>query len=566
MENTSSNDEFIDIATAQDEPNVEPLRTHSNDNLLKFDTHDKYSTLAAVKKMIMRDLPPPKTNEPPQPLFNGLLRMAKSPQTPLLFLAFETPEHRAAAAELLGTMTFRKKKPWHEVAVTERDLRLTYKGAGRKRERADEAPSQSKVTQWVGCPMEEQLARKKAHCLRVMKTITTLKGSDHEKLFAGVHPSPEQSGYRNHVQLTFGFTDAKEPSIGFLRGSVVEGMYTIDSVLEKDIVTVNVLAKLIAEAIMSVYYMFKPPNKGGLEVYDKTKDKGFWRRLQVRHNTLGEVMLDVEVDMESVSTEVVDDVKVQLSGILQGSELRAKLCAACGKDTAAVVSAHYHHGTGMNPAPPETTRHLLLGRSTLTERLSGLQFELSPTSFFQVNTAGMELLLHEAVAVAELRPSTTLLDLCCGTGTIGLSLAKYVKRVIGIELVESAVHDARRNAERNGICNTTFHCGRVEHLLPDIISQLGPDDREDIVAVLDPPRAGVTPTVLKWIRGTAPIRRVVYISCEQKALERDCPPLTKPATKAYRETPFSVVAGFAMDLFPHTPHVEMVVVLARNSN
>ncbi|RHW74503.1 Ribosomal protein L11 methyltransferase (PrmA) [Trypanosoma brucei equiperdum] len=178
----------------------------------------------------------------------------------------------------------------------------------------------------------------------------------------------------------------------------------------------------------------------------------------------------------------------------------------------------------------------------------------------------MELLLRETVAVAELTPETTLLDLCCGTGTIGIALAKHVKRVIGIELVESAVRDARLNAERNGVRNATFNCGRVEHLLPSVISQLSPEDRKDIVAILDPPRAGVTPTVLKWIRGTATIRRLVYISCEQKALQRDCPPLTKPATKAYRESPFNVVAGFAIDMFPHTPHVEMVAVLSRSNS
>ncbi|CBH09015.1 hypothetical protein, conserved [Trypanosoma brucei gambiense DAL972] len=543
-----------------------PLRTHSNENLLKFDTHDKYSTVASVKKAIMRSLPPPKTNVPPQPLFTGLLRMAKSPNTPLLFLAFETPEHRAAAAEMLSTMSFRGRKPWHEVPVTPRDLQLTYKGAGRKRERTEDAEGRSKVTQWGGCPMEEQLQRKKEHCLQVMRAITLGGGTEYEKLFTGIHPSPHQTGYRNHVQFTFGFTEAGEPTIGFLKGSVIDGIYAVESVLEKDIETVNPLAKLVADAVMTVYHLFKPLEKGGLEVYDKIKEEGFWRRLQVRHNVLGEVMVDAEMDTESVAEDIVASVKAQLVAALQGETLRKKLCAAHGKDTANIVSVQYHHGTGMNPAPPEAPRHVLFGSATLTEHLLGLQFELSPTSFFQVNTAGMELLLRETVAVAELTPETTLLDLCCGTGTIGIALAKHVKRVIGIELVESAVRDARLNAERNGVRNATFNCGRVEHLLPSVISQLSPEDRMDIVAILDPPRAGVTPTVLKWIRGTATIRRLVYISCEQKALQRDCPPLTKPATKAYRESPFNVVAGFAIDMFPHTPHVEMVAVLSRSNS
>ncbi|RNF12810.1 methyltransferase [Trypanosoma conorhini] len=538
------------------------LREHSNENLLKFDTHDKYSTTSVIKKMISKSLPPPKTNAPPQPLFNGLLRMGKNPNTPLLFMAFQTPEDRVAAAALLRGMQFRGKKQWQEVPVTQRDLHLTHKGNSRKRPRDGESVGQSKVSQWEGCAMEEQLSRKRLHCLQVMKAIAP-RGEKHEALFTGIHASPELTGYRNHVQLSFGYTEGGEPSIGFLKGAMLEGTCAIDSALEKDIVTMNPVAKTVAQAVMSVYHAFSSPEKGGLLGFDKVKQHGFWRKLQVRHNVRGEVMVDVELDIDSAEAAVVDEVKAQLTDTLSSEALRRKLSIAFGKDTAAVVSAQYHHGTGISSPPADVPRHVLFGTPTLTESLAGLQFELSPTSFFQVNTPGMELLLREAAKVAALNPTTTLLDLCCGTGTIGLTLAKYVKQVIGIELVESAVRDARRNAERNNITNATFHSGRVEHLLPNIINALPVEDRTDIVAILDPPRAGVTPTVLKWIRGTPNIRRVVYISCEQKALERDCPPLTKPTTKAYRGLPFGVVAGFAVDLFPHTPHVEMVAVLAR---
>ncbi|RNF08812.1 tRNA (uracil-5-)-methyltransferase [Trypanosoma rangeli] len=411
--------------------------------------------------------------------------------------------------------------------------------------------------------MEEQLSRKKRHCLQVMRAIAP-RGGKHEELFAGIHASPELTGYRNHVQLSFGYTEDAEPSIGFMKGAMVEGTCAIDSVVERDIVTVHPVAKALAQAVMSVYHIFSPPEKGGLVVFDKVRQQGFWRKLQVRHNVRGEVMVDIELDIDSAEASVVNDVKAQLTDALLSDALKRKLRTVSGNDTAAVVSVQYHHGTGMiSSSAADVPRHILFGTSTLTESLAGLQFELSPTSFFQVNTAGMELLLRETAKVAALSSTTTLLDLCCGTGTIGLTLARYVKQVIGIELVESAVRDARRNAESNNITNVTFHGGRVEQLLPDIINALPAEDKTDIVAILDPPRAGMTPTVLKWIRGTQTIRRVVYISCEQKALERDCPPLTKPTTKAYRGLPFGVVAGFAVDLFPHTPHVEMVAVLAR---
>ncbi|KAG8342513.1 tRNA (Uracil 5) methyltransferase Methyltransferase small domain [Trypanosoma vivax] len=542
------------------------LREHANENLLKLDTHDKYSTTTTIRKMIMRSIPPPTTNSPPCPLFSGLLRMRKSPSSPFLFLAFRTPEERAIAAQHLRCMSYRGKVPWHEVPVTSRDLHVTHKGGTRKRQRDEGSAGVRNVSQWEDLPMEEQLARKRAHCLKVMRSITAHGKSISEGLFTAVHPSPEVSGYRNHVLLTFGFTESGEPAIGFLKGAMVEGIHTIDSVLEKDIVTMSPLARVVAHAVMSVYGFFRAPERGGLEVQDKLKGEGFWRRLQVRHNVRGEVMVDIELDADSVPPNLLEAVKDRLIGVLQGMELQHELRNVSQKETAIVVSAHYHHGTGMTTPPPDAQRFLLFGAPTLTEHLSGLQFKLSPASFFQVNTPAMELLLRELATMAVLGPGTTLLDLCCGPGTIGLALAKHVKRVIGIELVESAVQDAKLNAELNNISNTTFHCGRVEHVLPEVIRGLLPEDRSDVVAVLDPPRAGVTPTVLKWIRGTPSIRRVVYISCEQKALERDCPPLTKPPTKMYRELPFRVVSSFAVDLFPHTPHVEMVVALARCDN
>ncbi|KAH9601266.1 (Uracil-5)-methyltransferase family [Trypanosoma melophagium] len=539
------------------------LREHSNENLLKFDTHDKYSTTSAMKKLIMKELPPPKTNAPPEPLFNGLLRMGKNPNTPLLFMAFQTPEDSAAAAVLLRGMQFRGKRKWREVPVTQRDLQLTHKGGGSKKRPRDEVTAgQSKVAQWEGYTMEEQLARKKARCMQVTRGIIPTNVPN-ERIFAGIHPSPQQSGYRNHVQLSFGYTGNGKPSIGFLKGAMVEGTCAIDSVLEKDIITMHPLAKVVASAVLSVYDEFVSPEKGGLEVFDKMKQRGFWRKLQVRHNVLGEVMVDMELDIESIDTSLANHVKERLSSVLQSDTLKERLQEVHGTNTASVVSAQYHHGTGISSLPQDLPRHTLFGKPTLTEHLSGLQFELSPTSFFQVNTPGMELLLRETVKLAELHSATTLLDLCCGTGTIGLTLAKYVKRVIGIELVESAIRDAKLNSERNNVNNTTFYCGRVEQLLPDILNALPKEDRGDIVVILDPPRAGVTSTVLKWIRGTPTIRRVVYISCEQKALERDCPALTKPTTKAYRGMPFDVTSTLAVDLFPHTPHVEMVAVLAR---
>lgn len=553
------------------EPGTVQLHEHSNANLLKIDTHDKYSTVGAIKKLIAKSLPTEQRDPPPQPLLKGLVRINKNPKNTYLFMAYESPEDRAAASTFLQTISYRGRA-WEEATVSTRDLELTHKGQTKRRRDGDGddglAASRSKLTQYEHLTMEEQLDRKKRHCLDVMRVIVPSRVYGYnasQDRFVGILTSPVTEGYRNHVNLSFGFTSDGAPALGFQEGSLVDGTAAIipATLPDKDISTMNAAAKAVAVTLMIVYAQFKDAAKGGLEVFDKVKACGFWRKLQVRHNIKGEVMVDVEMDATATTEAIWSQVCAALVEAFTSEALHAKLMDVTGLATAAVVSVQCHSHTGISSLPFDAPRQILYGASTLTETLAGLHYELSPTAFFQVNTPGMERMLQKVTEVAELNAGTTLLDLCSGTGTIGLTLAKYVKKVIGIELVESAVDNAKRNAVRNNITNAQFHCGRVEHLLPTVINALAPEDRKDIVAILDPPRAGVNGTVLKWIRGTETIRRVVYISCEQKALERDCPGLTKPSTKAYRGSPFDVTAGFAVDLFPHTHHVEMVAVLTR---
>lgn len=546
-------------ATVAQSSSSAPLRQHSNENLLKIDTHDKYSTVGSIKKLIAKELS--RDANASGPLFAGMKRINKNPQNSFLFMAFETEEDRVAASQELQKLMYRGKQ-WVEVAVSDRDLQLTHKGSV-KRPRLEDA---SKLTQYEGYSMEKQLHLKKAHCLGIMKSILPPKvygWEAHSKRFIEVVESPILEGYRNHVNLSFGRTASGAATVGFQIGSMVEGLATIESAVDKDIVTMNILAKLVAEAVMKVVHGFLLAEKGSLDVFNKVEGMGFWRKLQVRHNVKGEVLLDLELDEDSTTAEIFREVKEGLVAALADDGLTEALQKASGENTAKVVSVQYHKHTGISSLPLDAPRIILYGSATLTEYLGGLRYELSPTAFFQVNTPGMARMLEKVANVAELSSGTTLLDLCSGTGTIGLSLAHSVKRVVGIEVVESAVENARRNAAANGITNATFYCGRVEHLLPSVINGLSAEDRQDIVAILDPPRAGVSSTVLKWIRGTPTIRRIVYISCEQKALERDCPGLTKPSTKAYRGVPFEVTSGFAVDLFPHTHHVEMVAVLTR---
>ena len=134
----------------------------------------------------------------------------------------------------------------------------------------------------------------------------------------------------------------------------------------------------------------------------------------------------------------------------------------------------------------------------IEERLLGLTYRVSASAFFQVNTPGAEQLCGLLKSLCNVGPETVLLDVCCGTGTLGLSLANSVKRVIGIEICVPAVLDARANAERNGVKNATYIAGRAEETTRKLLESLTEAERSSLVAIVDPPRAGsITRSVKK---------------------------------------------------------------------
>ncbi|MBX6395677.1 MAG: 23S rRNA (uracil(1939)-C(5))-methyltransferase RlmD [Alicyclobacillaceae bacterium] len=191
----------------------------------------------------------------------------------------------------------------------------------------------------------------------------------------------------------------------------------------------------------------------------------------------------------------------------------------------------------------------LFGPVRIVDRLCGLMFEISPTSFYQVNAAQADLLYRLAVGAARLTGSEFAVDAYCGVGTISLFLARRAARVVGIEAVAEAVEDARRNARLNGIRNAEFTAGAVEDVLPGLAAERRPD-----VVVLDPPRRGCRWEVLESLIRTG-VPRVVYVSCDPATLARD---LRILADGGYR-----VCEVWPVDLFPQTGHVESVALLTR---
>lgn len=192
----------------------------------------------------------------------------------------------------------------------------------------------------------------------------------------------------------------------------------------------------------------------------------------------------------------------------------------------------------------------LWGADAIEDELCGLRFRLSPHSFYQVNHAQTEKLYRLAAQAAGLTGEETLLDLYCGTGTIGLSMARGAGQLIGVEVVPQAVEDAVENAARNGIHNARFLCADAA----EAAARLAAEGTAPDVVVLDPPRKGCDEALVATVAHMAPAR-VVYISCDPATLARD---LARFSAKGYETQWVQPV-----DLFPRTAHCECVALLYR---
>jgi tRNA (uracil-5-)-methyltransferase len=180
-------------------------------------------------------------------------------------------------------------------------------------------------------------------------------------------------------------------------------------------------------------------------------------------------------------------------------------------------------------------------------------------------TFDMQQVLYTAVGnLLESNPNTTLLDVCCGTGTIGISVANKCGQVLGIEMVESAVQDARENAELNGLSHKCeFFAGKAEDIIDVVI---GKAKFENIVAIVDPPRNGVHQRVLLLLRKCEKIKTLIYVSCDAKQAMKNFIDLARPPSKMYKGSPFHPKRIIPVDMFPHCHQTELVILFERQQD
>lgn len=269
--------------------------------------------------------------------------------------------------------------------------------------------------------------------------------------------------------------------------------------------------------------------EAGLSSYDPRSHTGVLRQVVIREaKGTGEVM----VALVTTAPEVPG---------LRG--LADRLIAAVPEIVSVV------HGTNAGPSDgaPLTGITIVAGRAYIREMLAGLTFRIGLETFFQTNTAQAEHLVDIVEADADLRGGETVFDLYCGVGTFSLALARRAARVYGIEIVAPAIEAARDNAVLNAVENVEFAAGDVRHVLPEMTARAGRPD----VLVLDPPRSGAGARVMRKVASTgAP--RIVYVSCNPTTLAPDLKELIAEG--------YAVRHAQPLDMFPHTYHVECVVL------
>lgn len=351
----------------------------------------------------------------------------------------------------------------------------------------------------------------------VQSNLRRLGGLD--PVMLPITPSPLVQGYRNKAQYPIREYDGKIEAGFFAKRS-----HRVISCASCD------LQPAFFEQILEYTKQFL--EEYHISAYDEQTGKGKVRHLYIRCGEVsGEVMVCLVVNSERLphAAEYVE-------GLL-------KVCPQ-------VVSVVLNINREQNNVILGQKCITLYGKDTIEDTLCDVRFELSPLSFYQVNRQAAEKLYRLAAEMAQFEGNELLIDLYCGAGTIGLSMASNVRELIGVEIVPDAVENAKENAKRCGVENARFICADAK----EAAAQLAAENLHPDVIVVDPPRKGCDLEVLQAIAAMAP-KRLVMISCNSASLARDCKELEALGYHLEKSAP--------VDLFPRTTHVETVVLLSK---
>lgn len=367
-------------------------------------------------------------------------------------------------------------------------------------------------------------------------------------------PCPNVYGYRNKMEFSYGTKKWKSKGVYESPKEEDESASAIEFALglhapgrfDKIMPIHNCLLQHdVSNQVLKLVQEYGERNVEELPPYNVRTHEGYLKHLTIRSGRdceTGQLQLMVNFVTKGDNKELLQPLVDQITTAFPQ-----------------VVSVVNNVNSAVGPSSIVDKEHVLYGKAYITEQLQGLVFEISANSFFQTNTNQAEVLYRNVEEQCALKGdgSEVLLDLFCGTGTIGLSMANKVKHVYGFELVQEAVIDARRNAARNGIQNATFIQGDLNKLT----EEFGKDFPQPDIVITDPNRPGMHVKLIKYLLKLR-ARRIVYISCNPATCARDLDLLCHnedPSSEL--PTRYRLVHVQPVDMFPQTPHIECISTL-----
>ncbi len=386
--------------------------------------------------------------------------------------------------------------------------------------------------QWQMLPYERQLDYKQQQVEQALKRI----GKVTLPPLMPILGATDTRYYRNKLEYTFSsrrfvpgpeFDPDSGETPGGAAGFHARGFF--DKVVEIDTCHLQPEPTNAIRKTLAAYALDK-----GLDFYDFKAHTGYLRNVMVRITRSGQVMVNMVLGYED-------------------APLREALLDHLLEKVPGIDTLLFTINTKFNDSIFDLSPQVYKGAGYITETLEDFQFRISPKSFFQTNTRQGERLYQVTRDFAELSGRETVYDLYCGTGSIGIFVSKLAARVIGVEVIEEAIVDARINAEINGLAHAHFYAGDVIQVCDDAFFER--HGRPDVI-ITDPPRAGMHEKLVKKILDMeAPV--VVYVSCN---------PATQARDLQWLDEKYEVTKVQPVDMFPHTHHIENVVQLKLKSN
>lgn len=385
---------------------------------------------------------------------------------------------------------------------------------------------------WQNIPYDEQLRMKQKQVYDQLTRIGKVNLPEFNQILGSV----KTQGYRNKLEfgcsnrrwltqdeIASGSDFTQMNAVGFHITGAFDKILPIEKCWLMDD-----LQNKIRNAIRDYAY------EHDIVFYDIRKQCGLLRDIMVRNSDTGEWMVLIQFHYEKDEDEVI----------------AKNLLQHIADSFPEITSLLYVNNQKGNDTFNDLNIEVFKGNDYIYETMDGLTFKVGAKSFYQTNTKQAYHLYSVVRDFANLTGNELVYDLYTGTGTIANFVSRYAKRVIGIEYVPEAIEDAKINSEINNISNTLFFAGEMKDILTEsFISENGTPD----IIITDPPRAGMHPDVVQTIIKTAP-KRIVYVSCN---------PATQARDLSLLDDLYEVVAVQPVDMFPHTPHVENVVLLNR---